>query len=554
MSVFDYITILLFTAGILVAGLSFSKTGTNMKSFFAAGGDVPWWISGLSLFMGFFSAGTFVVWGSIAYSYGWVAITIQLTMSLAGFVVGVFIAPRWKKTNILTAAEYVTHRLGVNVQKAYTYIFLLISLFTTGAFLYPVAKIVEVSTGFPLQSSILLLGGICILYVSAGGLRAVVVTDVLQFVILTAAVLIVVPLSFREVGGVSEFLDNTPEGFFKAFSGEFSPMFIIAFAVYNMFFLGGNWSYVQRYTSVAKPADARKVGLLFGSLYLIAPVLWMLPPMIYRVMNPELSGLADEGAYLLMCKQALPKGLLGLMLGGMVFATASSLNGALNIAAGVFTNDIYKRLKPDAPNEKLMKIARISTIGFGLLAIIVALLIPLMGGIVNVVISVAALTGVPLYLPLIWSLFSKRQNAKSVLSATLISLAINAFFKFLSPALFGFSLDRATEMLVGALVPVLIMMLSEIFFIVKAYQDPKHKDFIAWRQGRENELASEPIGDAVSDNKQSYRVIGLGIGLAGLVIFILGLMASGYDRLVVLAISSLLIVFGAWIVAKLKKK
>lgn len=554
MSVFDYITILLFTAGILVAGLSFSKTGTNMKSFFAAGGDVPWWISGLSLFMGFFSAGTFVVWGSIAYSYGWVAITIQLTMSLAGFVVGVFIAPRWKKTNILTAAEYVTHRLGVNVQKAYTYIFLLISLFTTGAFLYPVAKIVEVSTGFPLQSSILLLGGICILYVSAGGLRAVVVTDVLQFVILTAAVLIVVPLSFREVGGVSEFLDNTPEGFFKAFSGEFSPMFIIAFAVYNMFFLGGNWSYVQRYTSVAKPADARKVGLLFGSLYLIAPVLWMLPPMIYRVMNPELSGLADEGAYLLMCKQALPKGLLGLMLGGMVFATASSLNGALNIAAGVFTNDIYKRLKPDAPNEKLMKIARISTIGFGLLAIIVALLIPLMGGIVNVVISVAALTGVPLYLPLIWSLFSKRQNAKSVLSATLISLAINAFSKFLSPALFGFSLDRATEMLVGALVPVLIMMLSEIFFIVKAYQDPKHKDFIAWRQGRENELASEPIGDAVSDNKQSYRVIGLGIGLAGLVIFILGLMASGYDRLVVLAISSLLIVFGAWIVAKLKKK
>lgn len=554
MSVLDYITILLFTSGILVAGLSFSKSGTNMKSFFAAGGNVPWWISGLSLFMGFFSAGTFVVWGSIAYSYGWVAITIQLTMSLAGFVVGVFIAPRWKKANILTAAEYVTHRLGVNVQKAYTYIFLLISLFTTGAFLYPVAKIVEVSTGFPLQSSILLLGGICILYVTAGGLRAVVVTDVLQFVILTAAVLIVVPLSFREVGGVGEFFSNTPDGFFKVFNGEFTPVFIIAFAVYNLFFLGGNWSYVQRYTTVSKPADARKVGLLFGSLYLIAPVLWMLPPMIYRVMNPELSGLADEGAYLLMCKQALPKGLLGLMLGGMVFATASSLNGSLNIAAGVFTNDIYKRLKPDAPNEKLMKIARYSTIGFGLLAIVVALLIPLMGGIVNVVISVAALTGVPLYLPLIWSLFSKRQNAKSVLSATLISLAVNAFFKFLAPTLLGFSLDRATEMLVGALVPVLIMMLSEIFFIIKAYNDPKHKEYIAWRQGRDNELASEPVANATSDNKQSYRVIGLGIGLAGVAIFILGLMASGYDRWVVLAVSSVLIAFGSWILLKINKK
>jgi len=554
MSGLDYITILLFTTGILVAGLSFSKTGSNMKSFFAAGGDVPWWISGLSLFMGFFSAGTFVVWGSIAYSYGWVAITIQLTMSLAGFVVGVFIAPRWKKANILTAAEYVTHRLGVNVQKTYTYIFLLISLFTTGAFLYPVAKIVEVSTGFPLQSSILLLGGICILYVTAGGLRAVVVTDVLQFVILTAAVLIVVPLSFREVGGVSEFLNNTPEGFFKVFNGEFSPVFIVAFAVYNMFFLGGNWSYVQRYTSVAKPGDARKVGLLFGSLYLIAPVLWMLPPMIYRVMNPELSGLADEGAYLLMCKQALPKGLLGLMLGGMVFATASSLNGSLNIAAGVFTNDIYKRLKPQAPNERLMKVARLSTIGFGLLAIVVALLIPLMGGIVNVVISLAALTGVPLYLPLIWSLFSKRQNAATVLSATLISLGINAFFKFVSPLLFNISFDRATEMLVGALVPVLLMLLFELYLRMKDYNDPKFSSFAIWRQSRENEQEAEKKTTTISsDNKQSYRVIGLGIGFSGIAIFILGILASGYDRLIVVGIASLLILFGAWIAIKLRK-
>ncbi len=76
-----------------------------MKSFFAAGGAVPWWINGLSLFMGFVSAGTFVVWGSIAYTSGWVAITIQWTMCLAGFLVGFLIAPKWHKTKSLTAAE-----------------------------------------------------------------------------------------------------------------------------------------------------------------------------------------------------------------------------------------------------------------------------------------------------------------------------------------------------------------------------------------------------------------------------------------------------------------
>ena len=94
MQILDYITIVLFTIGILLAGISFSKSGKNMKNFFAAGGQVPWWICGLSLFMGFFSAGTFVVWGSIAYTYGWVAITIQTAMCFAGFGVGFFIAPR----------------------------------------------------------------------------------------------------------------------------------------------------------------------------------------------------------------------------------------------------------------------------------------------------------------------------------------------------------------------------------------------------------------------------------------------------------------------------
>ena len=94
MNILDYITIILFSIGVLITGVSFSKTGKDMKSFFSGGGNVPWGMSGLSLFMGFFSAGTFVVWGSIAYSYGMVSIIIQLTMAVAGYAVGTWIAPR----------------------------------------------------------------------------------------------------------------------------------------------------------------------------------------------------------------------------------------------------------------------------------------------------------------------------------------------------------------------------------------------------------------------------------------------------------------------------
>lgn len=524
MNILDYITIILFSIGVLITGVSFSKTGKDMKSFFSGGGNVPWGMSGLSLFMGFFSAGTFVVWGSIAYSYGMVSIIIQLTMAVAGYAVGTWIAPRWHRTHSLTAAEYITGRLGVKTQKTYTYIFLAVSVFTTGSFLYPVAKIVEVTTGIPLTTAIFALGAFSMVYVALGGLRGVVVTDVLQFVILLAAVVIAIPLAFDKIGGVGTFFEKVPEGFFELFEGEYTPGFVIAFAVYNMFFLGGNWAYVQRYTSVKTERDSRKTGWLFGVLYTISPILWMLIPMIYRVYNPSLSGLENEGAYLLMCKEAMPDGLLGLMLGGMIFATASSLNATLNISAGVVTNDIFKRMRPDASEKTLMNVARISTWGFGIMAIIVALMIRSMGGIVNVVISVAALTGVPVYLPVIWSLFSKRQTARTILSATFISLTINLIFKFVTPH-FGLALDRTWEMIVGTAVPVILLAGIEVVLKAKEFIAPEYMAYISGRNVRMRQDAGD-TEESKRTNRFTQKVLGIGLGLSGVLITVLGFIAE----------------------------
>ena len=542
MNILDYITIILFSIGVLITGVSFSKTGKDMKSFFSGGGNVPWGMSGLSLFMGFFSAGTFVVWGSIAYSYGMVSIIIQLTMAVAGYAVGTWIAPRWHRTHSLTAAEYITGRLGVKTQKTYTYIFLAVSVFTTGSFLYPVAKIVEVTTGIPLTTAIFALGAFSMVYVALGGLRGVVVTDVLQFVILFAAVVIAVPLAFDKIGGVGTFFEKVPEGFFELFEGEYTPGFVIAFAIYNMFFLGGNWAYVQRYTSVKTERDSRKTGWLFGVLYTISPILWMLIPMIYRVYNPSLSGLENEGAYLLMCKEAMPDGLLGLMLGGMIFATASSLNATLNISAGVVTNDIFKRMRPDASEKTLMNVARISTWGFGIMAIIVALLIRSMGGIVNVVISVAALTGVPVYLPVIWSLFSKRQTARTILSATFISLAINLIFKFVTPhfgsqirgchrtrncgfattEIYTLSLHDALPISVGAKYD----FKNDLVLEAKEFIAP---EYMAYISGRNVRMRQENAGDTEESKRTdrfTQKVLGIGLGLSGVLITVLGFIAE----------------------------
>jgi solute:Na+ symporter, SSS family len=454
----DTIVIFVFSAFLVGIGVLFMRTGRNLKSFFAGGEAVPWFVGGLSLFMSFFSAGTFVAWGSIAYKYGWVAITIQWTMCIGAVVTGLYLAPRWKKTRALTAAEYIKERLGPTVQKTYVYIFILVSLFIKGTVLYPVAKLVSSSLGFPLVESTIVLGLFMIAYTALGGLWAVMVTDILQFVVLTAAVLILLPLAFTEAGGSGAVLQKLPPDFFEPLNGEYTLGFIVAFTFYHICYIGGNWTFVQRYTSVDSPNSARKVAFLFAGLYLISPLIWMIPPMIYRAINPNLQGLDTENAYLMICQLVLPPGLLGLMLTGMYFSTSASANTTLNVVSAVFTNDIYKGwLRPQATDKQLMRVARLSSWGFGLGMIVVALLVPYVGGIVNVILSVAAITGGPLLAPPLWALFSKRLTGTATLWITGVSLTTNLFFKILAPLLLDVKLSRAAENILGVGLPLLLL-------------------------------------------------------------------------------------------------
>ncbi len=523
MNSLDYAIALVFSLLIVGLGMLFSRNAKSMSSFFAGGGSVPWWVSGLSLFMSFFSVGTFVVWGAIAYTDGFVSIAIQTTMAISGIIIGLIIAPAWNKTKVMTVAEFISDRLGVNFQKLYSSLFLFINLFTAGAFLYPVGKIIEVSTGIPLNISILILGICIIAYTSVGGLWAVLVTDVLQFVVLSAAVIIIIPLSLAEVGGLNGFLTNIPEGFTAIQNDKYTWVFLFAFLIYNTVFIGGNWAYVQRYTSVSSPSNAKKVGWLFASLYMIAPLIWMIPPMVYRIINPDLTGNESEEAYLLISKEVAPAGLLGLILASMVFATASSVNTTLNIAAGVFTNDLLKSLTSYVTPQRSMKIARLSTLLFGIIALLIAMSVQNMGGIVAVVLSMAAVTGAPLYLPPIWALFSKRQTGWSILLTTLICLCVNLFFKFLAPSMLGVSLSQAHEMLLGAFLPIVMLCVFEVYFYLFRNQI-KHSKILTISS--QNEPICENIEPSNESSLYGVKIIMYGIFIIGGILVGLGLSSE----------------------------
>ena len=526
----DVIVMSVFSVFVLCIGLAFSGSARNISGFFAGGASVPWVIGGLSLFMSFFSASTFVAWGSIAYTNGWVAVTIQWTMCIGALLTAVFIAPRWKATGNLTAAEFIRERLGARVQQVYVYIFMLVSFFIKGTVLYPVARLVSGSFDLPLAPTTVVLGLFMIAYTAAGGLWAVMVTDILQFVILTAAVVILVPLSLEAAGGLSALRDKTPEDFLNLVSGDYTSGFILAFTIYHIFHIGGNWTFVQRYTSVGDERSARKVALLFAALYLVSPVIWMLPPMLYRTIEPNLSGLQTENAYLGICRTVLPPGLLGLMLTGMYFSTSASANTTLNVVSAVFTNDVYRtRIDPQASPERLMKVAKWSGWGFGLGMIGIALLVPHIGGLVNVTISVGAITGGPLLAPAIWALFSRRLTGAATLAITLSSLGVNLFAKILAPLIFDLTMSRAGEMLTGVMVPLLMLSIFEWMAGRRGDTCIEWEEYIARKSLRDrsrNETSLEELKEVRAQNRFGLQVTAWALAFTALLLLMLALFTE----------------------------
>ena len=441
----DYAILIIYLVGIFGVGALLSLKNKSADDMFAAGGESPWWTSGLSAFMTMFSAGTFVVWGGVAYQYGFVAVMINICYGIAALLVGYFVAGKWKKLGVRTPAQFIELRFGSSAVQFYTWSMLVFRVVGSAGALYSLSKILvalmpleegnflrDPATGnLSLFWAIVIFGGIVVVYTMAGGLWAVLMTDVLQFIVLNLAVLFIIPLIFMKVGGVNGFIEKMPEGFASITNDKYTWFFMFGWVMIHFFMVGADWAFAQRFICVPNEKDARKSTYLFGILYLLSPILWLLPPMIYRVVD----GTADKAdAYILACKYVLPTGMLGLMVAAMFSATASMVSSQLNVFAGVLTDELYRRvINPNASDKTLLNMGRVFTIIIGVVLVAVAISIPFLGGIESVIISVTSIMVGPLLAPTIWGLFSKKTSTNAIWVTAPVSFILGFIALVLNP-------------------------------------------------------------------------------------------------------------------------
>ena len=482
----DWIIIGLYCIGLLSVGAIFSRSNKNSSDMFVAGRSSPWWLSGVSAYMTMFSAGTFVVWGGISYEYGLVGAVICAMYGISAFLAGRFFAGKWHDTNLSTAAEFVNVRFSKKAFKFYT-VYRGIYLAMSGLSLYALAvmlcPLMPLPDGHFLQDpatgalsvdlACIILAVIVIAYTMIGGLWAVLMTDMLQFIVLSLCVIIVVPMIWVKAGGGEQILANIPEGFLSPTAPSFTFWFLGGWMLINCFQLGAEWHFIQRHLCVPTAKDAKKGMYLFGWLYLVTPFLWMAPPMIYRSMDAN----ADpQEAYILACKSVLPAGMIGMMVAAMFSATASSLSSVLNVFAGVLTDDVYRRRCPNATDAQTLRAGRIFTVLIGIYILAGALILPRLGSYRDIVITVGSLIGSSILLPTVWALFSNRVRSDVVWWTLFGGVAAGVLLKF------GFSSNgwfsgsgwfsrvwnfiqaypRESDLLVGVLVPLGILIFAEI--------------------------------------------------------------------------------------------
>lgn len=437
MSAPDYLIVAGFFVVMLGIGAFFAGRMRNLKDFFGGGQEVPWWVSGVSLYMTSFSAFAFVSYSALAYTDGFVAVTIWWLVAVCSVISARFFAARWRRAAVTTPLEYVEHRYGPGLRQALAWagVPLIIiddalKLFVIGTM---VNEILDITAGGSLALTISACGLIMLAYTLLGGLWAVMITDFVQFVVMGVAVVVLAPLILIKIGGATVLIRDLPPELWSPTSPKYPWYWVLSFFTVMTFSYSVKWPLVQRYYSVRTDRDARLVGYMVAVLTFVTMPLILLPGFAARLL-PE--AIAPNSVYAEVCKQLLPVGMIGMVIAAMFSATMSTLSGDYNAVAAVLTKDLYARLffgggEPRAP----VLAGRIATLIVGLLALGIALLLAQMPGEVELVKIMAELFSVllpPVAIPMMFGLLTRRVSNAGALGGFLAGTVFGLTAYFMS--------------------------------------------------------------------------------------------------------------------------
>jgi SSS family transporter len=513
----DLVVLAAYFVTMVTVGVAYSRQKTS-DMYFAGGRQLSWWLGGVSFFMSNVSALSIVVYAGLGFRYGLVALTLYGTSIPATLLTTWLFARRWRRAGVITPTEFLERRFSSLVRQVLAWSG--IPLRVVDEALKIVAIGIFVSAGLHISPNVAMLavGLTILLYSVLGGLWAVVVTVFVQFVLVSGAVVLLLPLTLRATGGWEKFLAAVPAGFFAPANETYGWSYLGAFLVLICISTAGNWSMVQKFYSARSDREARGAGWLAALLFLVLPPFWIFTGMLARGFVP-LGSLDPQSIYGHIAARLLPAGMLGLVVAALFAATMSVLSNGYNVLSSVLTVDIYQRLiRPRASQRELVLVGRLLTGAVGMIVLALALTITyFQWTIFDTMVAAFGLLVPPTVLPVLAGLSSRSLSARGALAGFAAGMATGLAFSVYkwvgapaSPTSF-----QALGIVVSTLSTVLVLVGAALWFPARGEAAERASQFFA--------ALERPSTPAEVTVASPAPIAGLVIGIMGVVLCVIGL-------------------------------
>ena len=464
----------------LAVGIWASKqAGKDTQSFFLAGRNMPWWLLGVSMVATTFSTDTPNLVTDLVRQNGvsgnWIWWAFLVTGMLTVFVY----AKLWHRSGVLTDIEFYELRYSGKAAAFLRgfralYLGLVFNVLVMGAVSLAAIKFGEIVLGLPGWVTLTIACSITLAYSTLGGLKAVIITDFVQFTLAMIGSVwgMMYILGLPQIGGLSNLLTHSNVVGKLALFPDMSdpnvwvPVLLVPLAVqwwasyYPGSEPGGGGYIAQRMFSAKDESNAVSATFLFNAAhYALRPWPWILIALASLVVFPELKDLqsafpnlpADklghDVAYPAMLT-LLPSGLLGLVAASLIAAFMSTMSTQVNLGASYLVNDFYQRfIRPDASEKQLVAVGRMFTVISIILGGGLGLMLTSAGQAFNLLLMIGAGTGLIYILRWFWW----RINAYTEIVAMLSSLIIAGYMNF-----GNVDLDSWQKIVIGAILTTII--------------------------------------------------------------------------------------------------
>lgn len=479
----DWIIIILYGIGMLAVGFYYSRKNKNADDYMLGGRGMKSWKVGISLFATMFSAITYLSLPGEMIKHGPMIFLLILALPFVYFIVAYFFIPFMMKLKVTSAYELLETKLGLKNRLLAAIYFLIMRFLWMSVIIYMVAeKIIVPIMGWSEQNALLVsivMGIITIIYTSSGGLRGVVLTDVVQSFVLFGGTILAIILIFNQLESASDII---PTQWPEHWSGwvffdtdvrvSFLTVFISTFGWY-VCTAGSDQMAIQRYLATKDVKSARRMylsNIVIGILVDLLLIVLGLSLFAYAKMDNGFLAAGTtiiEGADTLFPRFiaiGLPTGFSGLVLAGLLAAAMSSLSSGINSSALSIVNDFILRLQNKTISEaKKIKLATMISFIIGIIIVLLSLVIGnIKGNLLELSYKTVNLLTAPLFVPFFMAMFVRFAKPNATFIGTLSS-GIAAVMVSFSQELFSVEISFLwiipISFIVGVVVSVVLSLI-----------------------------------------------------------------------------------------------